>query len=290
MLTGSAPPTPIPGPSSGAGAGDRAWPWASPAPSPGCAALPGVSQPGDETSPTPDGPPLPTVTPGRCGADRGSASQCGGRREPRQRRCPPASTRRRRFAVQIRRRRQGGPAARLLEVGLRAAAVPPPAASLQLGRCDPVGDLLGCPEMPQDRGRAQLRRDPGRLRVPQDLAKQTGLGDCLGGGPRRPEHNEQWRRHRQLPAPPVRLPVRMMWQPAGQGGGRLGGELDNPTLAPATSSCTGSWPSPPQMMSPRCRTHTSLGRRPTSPGSRRMALSRRPTGVVRSGSRSSRSY
>jgi hypothetical protein len=58
----------------------------------------------------------------------------------------------------------------------------------------------------------------------------------------------------------------------------------------ATSSCAGTWPSPLQMMSPRCRAHTSLGRRPTSPSSRRMAVSRTPAGVVRSGSHSSRSY
>jgi hypothetical protein len=77
-----------------------------------------------------------------------------------------------------------------------------------------------------------MRRDPGLLRVPQNLAKQTGLDDCLPGGFRRPERDEQRRLYRQLPAPLVRLPVRMMWEPASQGGGRLRGERYNPTLAP----------------------------------------------------------
>jgi hypothetical protein len=38
---------------------------------------------------------------------------------------------------------------------------------------------------------AQTRWDPGLLRVPQDLAKQTGLGDCLPGGLGRPKHDGQ---------------------------------------------------------------------------------------------------
>jgi hypothetical protein len=77
-----------------------------------------------------------------------------------------------------------------------------------------------------------MRRDPGLLGVPQDLAKQTDLGECLLSAFGRPERDEQWRLRRQLPVPPVRLPVRMLWEPAGQGGGRLGGKLDKPTLTP----------------------------------------------------------
>jgi hypothetical protein len=36
-----------------------------------------------------------------------------------------------------------------------------------------------------------MRWNPGLLRVPQHLAKQTDLGDCLFGGLGRPKHDEQ---------------------------------------------------------------------------------------------------
>jgi len=59
-----------------------------------------------------------------------------------------------------------------------------------------------------------MRWDPCLVRVPQDLAKQTGLGDCLPGGLGRPKHDEQ-RRLRRRPPASVRLPVRMRWEPGG---------------------------------------------------------------------------
>jgi hypothetical protein len=65
--------------------------------------------------------------------------------------------------------------------------------SLQLGRRDPAGDLLGRPEVTQRIGMAQVRRDPGLLGVPQDPLKQTDLCDCPLEGLRRPERDEQWR-------------------------------------------------------------------------------------------------
>ena len=100
-----------------------------------------------------------------------------------------------------------------------------------------------------------MRWDPGLLRVPQDLAKQTGLGDCLPGGLRRPKHDEQRRLSRQPPAS-VRLPVRMRWEPVGQGTGRLGGELDNPTLAPGHLKVHGHLAvSTPNDIPDRQRTH-----------------------------------
>lgn len=201
-----------------------------------------------------------------------------------------ASRGRRSFAIEAKHRREGGSSGRRLEVGLGAAGVPPPAPSLQLGRRDPTHNLLGRPEVTHHIGIAQMRRHASPLGVPQDLIKQTDLGHCLAGGVRRPESDEQWRLRWQSSAPPVRLPVRMMWEPAGQGGDRLRGELDHPTLAQATSSCKAPGRRHSIPCSPISGAHTSLGRRPTSPSSRRMALSRRPKGVVRSGSRSSRSY
>jgi len=50
---------------------------------------------------------------------------------------PPVSTCQRRLPVQAKRRRQGPRSGRPVEVPLRAAAVPPPTPSLQLGHRDP---------------------------------------------------------------------------------------------------------------------------------------------------------
>jgi hypothetical protein len=63
-----------------------------------------------------------------------------------------------------------------LEVRLHTAAVPPPAANLQLRRRDPTGDLLGRPVVTQHIGIAQMRRDPGLLRVSM-IACLAGFGD-----------------------------------------------------------------------------------------------------------------
>lgn len=134
-----------------------------------------------------------------------------------------------------------------------------------------------------------MRWDPGLLRVPQDLAKQTGLGDCLPGGLGRPKHDEQRRLRRQTPgfrriaSPDEREPV-------GQGTGRLGRELDNRTLAPGHPKLHGHLAvSTPDDIPERQRT-PRWGRSPTSPSSRMVALSRAPTAVVRSGSTNRRSY
>ena len=69
-----------------------------------------------------------------------------------------------------------------MEVGQRAAAVPPGTACLQLGRRDPTRNLLGRPIVTQHVGIAQMRRHPGPLDVPHDLTKETELGHCLPGG------------------------------------------------------------------------------------------------------------
>jgi hypothetical protein len=77
-----------------------------------------------------------------------------------------------------------------------------------------------------------MRRDPGTLGVPQDLAEQPVLGDGLPGGLRLSEHDEQRPRRRQPAAAPLRLVAWMAGQPGYQGGGRLLGEPHDPTVAP----------------------------------------------------------
>jgi hypothetical protein len=82
----------------------------------------------------------------------------------------------------------------------------------------------------------------------------------------------------------------MTWEPVGRAAVAWGVSWTTRPWPQATSRCPGTWPSALQMMSSTFRAQTSLGRRPTSPSSRRMALSRTPATVVRSGARSSRSY
>jgi hypothetical protein len=147
---------------------------------------------------------------------------------------------------------------RLLEVRLGAAAVPPPTLSLQLVHRDPPADLLGRPIMTQHIWIALMRWDPGLLRVPQDLAKQTGLGDCLPGGLGRPKHDEQRRLRRQSPAS-VGSPVRMRGSQLARALVVSGVSWATRPLPHATLSCTGIWPSALQTISPNVNAHTSLG-------------------------------